>query len=240
MRLIFAGTRGEIDARTPRHRRHSALVVIHRGRRVMVDCGADWHGHIAPLRPEAIVLTHAHPDHAQGLADGAPCPVYATRATWRLIERFPIRVRHQIVPRQQRRILGITFEAFPVEHSILYPAVSYRISAGGVAVHYAPDLVTIRDRRAALRRIRLYVGDGASLTRPLVRRRGRRLIGHVPVRTQITWCAGAAVPRALFTHCGTGIVAGDERNLDTRVRDWGRGYGVESALAHDGLVVDLR
>lgn len=48
----------------------------------MLDCGADWLGRVARLRPSAIVLTHAHPDHAAGLADGAPCPVYATAETW--------------------------------------------------------------------------------------------------------------------------------------------------------------
>ena len=46
--------------------------------RVMVDCGADWLHRVQGLAPDAIVITHAHPDHAWGLAQGAPCPVFAT------------------------------------------------------------------------------------------------------------------------------------------------------------------
>ena len=57
----------------------------------MLDCGADWLGRVVRLRPSAIVLTHAHPDHAAGLTDGAPCPVYATAETWDRIRRLPDR-----------------------------------------------------------------------------------------------------------------------------------------------------
>jgi ribonuclease BN (tRNA processing enzyme) len=42
MKFIFLGTRGEIDARSRCHRRHASLLVLHRHRRVMIDCGADW------------------------------------------------------------------------------------------------------------------------------------------------------------------------------------------------------
>lgn len=47
MRLRFLGTRGEIDRRSPEHRRHSALLVG----RVLVDCGRDWLGEVDRLRP---------------------------------------------------------------------------------------------------------------------------------------------------------------------------------------------
>jgi glyoxylase-like metal-dependent hydrolase (beta-lactamase superfamily II) len=36
----------------------------------MVDCGADWLNAINSVSPTAIVLTHAHSDHAFGLAKG--------------------------------------------------------------------------------------------------------------------------------------------------------------------------
>jgi len=75
LRLRFLGTRGEIEVRTHRHRRHSSLLVGYRRSEVMIDCGLDWRDGLAGVRPDAIVLTHAHPDHAAGLRDGAPCPV---------------------------------------------------------------------------------------------------------------------------------------------------------------------
>jgi phosphoribosyl 1,2-cyclic phosphodiesterase len=237
--LYFAGTRGYTAVATPRHRRHSALLVSYRGRRVLIDCGEDWLGRVARLRPHAIMLTHAHPDHAWGLARGAPCPVFATRETWARLP-YAIAQRRVIRPRNPRRIAGITFEAFPVEHSTRAPAVGYRVRAGRALIFYVPDLVYIYQRRPALAGAQLYIGDGATVTRPLVRRRGRMLIGHTPIRTQLGWCQKERVPRAIFTHCGTEIVDGDARRLGARVRKLGRDRGVDAAVAHDGLRIVIR
>jgi glyoxylase-like metal-dependent hydrolase (beta-lactamase superfamily II) len=67
MHLHFLGTRGEIAVRPRQHRMYTALL-SHRTGRVMIDCGLDW---LRPLRPDAIVLTHAHSDHTWGLKNGA-------------------------------------------------------------------------------------------------------------------------------------------------------------------------
>jgi len=83
--LTFLGTRGELKIRSRRHRRHSSLLVHCGDTRMMIDCGADWLGRLRAIAPTAILLTHAHPDHAAGLAEGAPCPVYATKKTLNLL-----------------------------------------------------------------------------------------------------------------------------------------------------------
>jgi glyoxylase-like metal-dependent hydrolase (beta-lactamase superfamily II) len=83
MKLTFLGTRGYIEPRSPYHRRHTCTLVSYRGRSVLLDYGEDWLGRAEEIAPRAIVITHAHPDHAFGLRAGAPCPVYATRQAWR-------------------------------------------------------------------------------------------------------------------------------------------------------------
>ena len=239
MRLRFLGTRGEIEARTRRHYRHSALLVGHRGREVMIDCGLDWRGALGRLRPAAIVLTHAHSDHAAGLRDGASCPVYATDETWRAIERYPIAERAVVVPRRPLLVRGISFEAFPLEHSLRAPAVGYRVAAGRTAIFYAPDVVAVVGEDDALAGVDLYVGDGAAVTRSIVRRRNGQPIGHASIRTQLEWCARTGVRRAVFTHCGSEIVKGDARTTNARVRALGRERGVEARIAYDGLELAL-
>jgi len=239
MKLTFLGTRGEIEKRTRRHRMHTSLLVSYRGANVMIDCGLDWLGKFEQLHPSAIVLTHAHPDHAWGLKHGAPCPVYAPEKTWQELRHYPIKDRHAIKHRTPTKICGITFEAFSVEHSILSPAVGYQVSAGRARIFYAPDLIFIHERAAALKGVQIYIGDGATLTRSFIRRRGKALIGHSSVPTQLTWCEKERVPRAIITHCGSEIVAGDERKLSAKLREAAAERGIEARISYDGMEVTL-
>jgi len=239
VKLTFLGTRGEINARTRRHRMHTSLLVSHRAANVMIDAGLDWLGKLKRVDPNAIVLTHAHPDHAWGLKRGAPCPVYAPEKTWQELQHYPIKDRHVINERTPTRIREITFEAFPVEHSILSPAVGYRVSAGRACIFYAPDLIFIHERSAALKGVQLYIGDGATVTRSFIRKRGKALIGHSPVRTQLTWCQKECVPRAIITHCGSEIVTGDERDIAAKICAMAVERGIEVRIACDGTKVAL-
>jgi phosphoribosyl 1,2-cyclic phosphodiesterase len=239
MTLTFLGTRGEIAARTRRHRMHTSLLVSYRRANVMIDCGLDWLGKLKRVTPNAIVLTHAHPDHAWGLKRGAPCPVYAPEKTWQELRHYPVKDRHVIKERTPTKICGITFEAFAVEHSILSPAVGYRVSAGRACIFYAPDLIFIHERSAALKGAQIYIGDGATVTRTFIRKRGKALIGHSPVRTQLTWCQKEGVPRAIITHCGSEIVTGDEGEISDKIRAMAAERCVEVRIAYDRMKLTL-
>jgi len=239
MKLTFLGTRGEIDVRTRRHRMHTSLLVSYRGANVMIDAGLDWLGKLKRVSPSSIVLTHAHPDHAWGLKRGAPCPVYATEKTLQELSHYPIKDRHTIKERTSAKICGITFEAFPVEHSILSPAVGFRVSAGRARIFYAPDLIFIHERSAALKEVQIYIGDGATVTRSFIRKRGKALIGHSPVRTQLTWCEKEGVPRAIITHCGSEIVTGAEREICAKMQAMATERGVDVRIAYDGMKLKL-
>lgn len=234
IKLMFLGTRGEIDARSRRHRRHSSLLIQDGDARIMIDCGTDWLDRVNSIAPTAIVLTHAHPDHAAGLAKGAPCPVYATKETLDLIGRYPIDDCREVPLRRTTAISGLKFKAFPVEHSLRAPAVGYRISAKAGSLFYLPDVANLPNAADALRGIALYIGDGATIKRSMVRKRSGILIGHAPVTVQLGWCANAGVRRAIFTHCGSAIVRGDARKLHASIRQLGHERGIDARLACDG------
>lgn len=240
MKLEFLGTRGETKIRSTRHYMHSSLMVSYRGVRLMLDCGADWRGKAASLRPNMILITHAHPDHAWGLKEGAPCPVYASQETWEIIGSYPIRDKRVAAPGQPVTWRGITFEAFPVEHSLRAPANGYRIGAGRRRMFYIPDVVYIPNRTAALGGVDLYVGDGATIARSFVRRRGEALLGHATVRTQLTWCMKEKVPRAIITHCGTEIVGQEDQRTTEKLAAMAAERGIESQVAYDGMELILR
>jgi phosphoribosyl 1,2-cyclic phosphodiesterase len=223
------------------------MKVSYYGEVVIVDCGEDWMGEVVGWDAQAIVVTHAHPDHAFGLQAGAPCPVYATEASWKTMESFGIEERRTMPTREpieiagRRTSPGMTFKAFPVLHSTRAPAVGYRITAGRVSIFYVPDVAWIKDREAALSGVKLYVGDGATVTRSMVRKPGDVIIGHVPIRTQLTWCQKSGVPRAIFTHLGSQIIEGNEAEWAAKIREFADDRDVnEVEIAYDGLDVVLR
>lgn len=218
---------------------HSVLTVSWRRKKIMIDCGADWLSELHRVRPDAILLTHAHTDHAGGLKRGAPCPVYATAETWDRIRMGPVLEKVIVEKRSPFKLFYVEFEAFPVEHSIRAPAVGYRFTAAGKSVFYAPDLVRILDQADALKNIRLYVGDGAAITRPILRKRDGVFIGHASIRNQLEWCGREGVSRAVFSHCGTEIVAGDHRAVVDKVRAIGEHVGVDATIACDGRQITV-
>jgi phosphoribosyl 1,2-cyclic phosphodiesterase len=238
MKLTFLGTRGNIDVRSRRHQRHTSTLVSFRRDRVMVDCGADWLRRVDRVRPSAIVLTHAHSDHVDGLKHGAPCSVYATEDVWRRIQNWPLSARTILRPHEPVTIGSLLFEPVPVDHSIRAPAVGYRISRGKLAVFYVPDVLDIPDRDRVLADLSLYVGDGASLRRPIQRRQNGKFAGHASIAMQIDWCAEAGLTRAIFTHCGTGIVV-QAHDAEQVVTALGRARGIDTQVAYDDLQVAL-
>ena len=239
MKLYFLGTRGEIEARSRRHRRHSVLHVSHGGRALLVDFGRDWLGAPPRVDVEALLLTHAHPDHVGGLRAGSRWPVYGSEQTLSALSRYPLGERRPLRPRRPEQVAGMTVEAFPVEHSLRAPAVGYRIGAGRSAIFYAPDLVAVEEPADAFAGLDLYVGDGAAIGRSIVRYREGKPIGHASIRVQLAWCARTRVGRAIFTHCGSEIVR-DERRAAERVAALGAECGVQASIAHDGLELDVR
>jgi len=200
----------------------------------MIDCGTDWLGRLEAVLPTAIVLTHAHPDHAAGLAEGAPCPVYATKGTWDLIDRFPIEDRRTLPLNKSLPIDGLLFKVVPVEHSVRAPAVGFRVSMKRRSLFYVPDVAAFRNAAGVLAGIDVYIGDGATIRRSMVRKRGRARIGHASIVDQLVWCRKVGIPRAIFTHCGSPIVRANVRTINATLQQLGRDYSVEARFACDG------
>jgi glyoxylase-like metal-dependent hydrolase (beta-lactamase superfamily II) len=135
----------------------------------MIDCGADWLNHQKRVDPTAIVTTHAHADRAAGLAIGTACPVHATQETWALLHHYLVPYRKHVCNREPFFIETVSFEAFPVEHSLRAPAVGYRVTSGRVAFFYAIhqplQRCEVRDtaqRLMARQALRGRAGDDAS------------------------------------------------------------------------------
>lgn len=199
------GTRGNIDTSTEIHQRHSSLKVSYYQHAVIIDCGADWLKSVSEWSADAILVTHAHPDHSFGFREGAPCPVYATEKSWVAMGDFTIELRQIMPERKEIKIPeGASCTSFDACTCSRLPDTSRQ---GDILLCARCSL----DREAAMQKIKRYIGDVTTLKRSMVRKPGDTIIGHVPIQTQITWCPKIGFKKAIFTQLGSQIVVGDEQ-----------------------------
>jgi glyoxylase-like metal-dependent hydrolase (beta-lactamase superfamily II) len=213
VKIRFFGTRGYVEESSPTHRFHSAFSIEAEGFTLLCDFGENQVGRLSEIRPDAIVLSHAHPDHAWGLKDPTSIPVYASAATHAIIRDFPVGKPVSMAPGRRRRAGPFRLTLLPVAHSVRCPCTAVRIEGEGKTL-----LVAFPDPAAALSGVDLYVGDGSTLAESLVRRhKTGALIGHTTVRAQLGWLGRSAVPRAIFAHFGKGPIELGDGELRARV-----------------------
>jgi len=235
MKITFLGTRGGIIARSPLHYMHSVILIEFRKTALLIDWGLDWLDIKAPA-VDGLLVTHAHPDHAGGLAHGFPAPVYASAETLAHIKRYPLENSIAIKPRTIVTIGSLTIEPFAVYHSLISPALGFRITGGKRSLFYAPDLISIIDERDALSSTDLYIGDGAIITRKLLMRVKEGVpIGHSTVKNQLEWCQHYSIPHAIITHCGSEIVKHPESTTLHKMSSI-TPKGVTATIAYDGML----
>jgi ribonuclease BN (tRNA processing enzyme) len=221
MKLTFLGTKGFIKIQSPYHKKHTTTLISYNNKVIMLDCGLDWLGSLDQIKPDAIVITH---ESWKGIRSSAG-----------------IKQRIVVILRAAFDVYGLSFEAFRVNHSVRAPAVGYRITAGITALFYVPDVQSIPEQHAALSGIKLYIGDGAIVTRGLlVRQKDHELTGHSPIRDQLEWCHQEGVKQAIFTHCGTEIVKADPIEIEKIITSLGNNYALEAAIAYDGMTLTIR
>ena len=242
MRLHFYGTKGYVEESSRAHSGHSAFVLEEVGFRLLCDFGQNRKGMLSRIRPDAVFVSHAHPDHAWGLEEGTEVPVYASEITHDILAKLPITNRVVLEPDVPAEVGPFRLTAFPVLHSIRCPGIAARIAIGGFTLVYSGDIVAFEDPEAALAGADLYVGDGSTLTGSLVRRhKSGALIGHTTVRAQLGWLARHGIPRAIFSHFGKGPIEMGEPSLEDALAQLATSPppGCAVTSAHDGMELEI-
>lgn len=242
MRLHFYGTKGYVEESSPAHSGHSAFTIESDGFRLLCDFGENRRGMLSKIRPDAVFVSHAHPDHSWGLDEGTSAPVYASEITHALTGKFPVAERVVLEPFRRVRLGPFRLTAIPVVHSVRCPCVAARLEVSGRTIVYSGDIVAFERPDEALDGVELYVGDGSTLARSLVRRHpSGALIGHTTVRAQLGWLGKSGVPRAVFSHFGKEPIEMGEAALRKSLENLAseRAPGCEVTAARDGLTLEI-
>ena len=203
IKLAFLGTKGEIEEETPVHRFHSSMTVESGGTKLLVDYGLLHRYSLDEIALDAILITHAHPDHYSWLKEDVPTdiPVYLTQESLDY-GKFRPRNAHVVAPMEQFKVGAFDCMAYRVIHSIRCPAVGWKLMVAGKTLVYNSDLVDIVEKDAMLAGVDCYIGDGSAIKANLVRRQGDVLFGHTRIITQVHWCEKHGIKHMIFNHLG--------------------------------------
>jgi ribonuclease BN (tRNA processing enzyme) len=242
MRLHFYGTKGYVEEKSRAHSGHSAFTVEAEAFRLLCDFGQNRKGLIEKIRPDAIFVSHAHPDHAWGLEEGTDVPVHASAITHEITKDLPIGKRVTLLPEAAVVVGPFRLTAFPVVHSIRCPCVAVRIESPDLVLVYSGDIIAFERPETALSGADLYIGDGSTLKGSLVRRHPTgALMGHTTVRAQLGWLGKYGIRRAIFSHFGKGPIEMGEPALGKALAELAqeKAPGCRVGAAQDGLELDL-
>lgn len=240
---LIGGLWGVCDPAEPRNRRlRPSILVESEGATILVDAGPDLRAQLLAAgtrRIDAVIITHAHADHVNGLDDlryvnrlmRAPIPLYADRRTLdELGQRFGYALRpldgqgfYRPVLEPREIAAGTTFEAagvrvlpFAQDHGFM-PSLGLRFGCFA----YSTDVVRLEEPAfAALAGIDTWlVGCFQEAPHPT----------HAHLALVLGWAARLRPHRTVLTHMSERL---DYRRLATMLP-----AGVEPA--HDGMVLDL-
>ena len=230
-RLTFLGTRAEIEEKTENHYYHSSLLLqaFHpHPFRLLIDYGHIHSYDLSILRPDAMLITHAHPDHYIWAIEeiNHAVPVFLTTQTLDYGKFSPV-CPQIFIPYRSFSLGPFQILPYRVIHSIHCPAVGFKIQLpDNKALVYNPDLVDIIAKENILPDVDYYIGDGSTIQTNLVRRKKEMFYGHTRISTQINWCKKYGIENSIFTHIGKDTLNKEEHFSEIYP---------EAILAYDGM-----
>lgn len=230
-KLVFLGTRGEIEEFSKNHKYNSSLLVKHKRFKLLIDYGLLHKRELNKIKPNALLISHAHTDHYIWTKKElkTKIPVYLTKKTLNYGKFKP--ENPKIIKSGGKIKLGpFIILPYKVLHSIRCPAIGFKILVDKKGFIYNPDLVEIIGKNKILKNADYYIGDGSSIRANLVRRKGNRLFGHARITTQINWCKRHRIKNILFTHLGKETISKEKQFKKEHP---------EIILAHDGMKMEI-
>jgi len=203
MIIKFLGSKANIEEYTQRHKYNSSLLIIKNKFRLLIDYGEIQKKNLDKLKPNAILITHAHPDHYVWTKKNIRIQtiVYLTKETYDYgkfkPENFVI-----IKPGKKFSLNSFVILPYRVIHSIKCPTIGFKIFLNRKKIIYNPDLVDIINKNKILKNTNIYIGDGSCIRANLVRKKEGKIWGHARISTQINWCEKAGIKKIFFTHLG--------------------------------------
>ena len=246
----------QCKSENPRDKRLRSCVLINN--KVLIDASPDIYQQFIKFginNIEAILLTHAHPDHILGFHDlsklpGAKkIPLYCSLESKKILNRNFIMAKfeYRIFKSQDKFKIGnLEVESFPVEHSKMAPTVGLRISSKfkvqssklkmqspkskikSPMFVYIPDMETIcKKSERYLKNADVLVLDGST--------KHKIAFAHMSIPEEIKMVWRLKAKKIYFTHIGH--KTGTHKELTKFIQGLG---GKRFEVGYDGMEIEFK
>lgn len=228
MKVHILGTRGEIEESVPYHSKKSGILI---DGKLLLDCGDEC---FLDYDPEAIIITHLHPDHAYFVRHNqipqCDSPIYAP-------EKYDDVVT---VVAKQFKVDSYTITPIPTVHSIKVKSQAYLIEHAGKRLLYTGDMIWIEKKyHHLLGHIDAVITEASYLRKGgMVRRTVEgQLYGHTGVPNLIQFFK-PYTKIMLFVHFGAWFYKDSARARKTFKR-LAHEHDIQLIVGYDGLKITL-
>ena len=226
MKIRFLGTRGEIEASSPRHSKHSGILIDNK---ILLDCGEK---EFLDYNPIAIFVSHLHPDHL--------CKECSTTIPLYSVEKPEVEVPNwnRLKLLQPVNINGYKITPIPTIHSKLVKSCGFLVETPDKKrVLYTSDLVWIKKEHwDKLRDLDLVITDGSFIREGGMIRRDKEtgdIFGHQGIPDLVKLFRDRlGAKQIIFTHFGEWFYK-DTKQAVQKLKELGVDY------AYDGKEIEL-
>ncbi len=209
--LCNAAKKGGKDRRT-----RSCLAIQHNGRLILFDAGPDIKYQLKRARlpkPDAICITHNHPDANYGTKYLGSVPIWSE-------------VAHTIKAGRSFNLFGLKIIPFRVRHARNTPTVGFLVHLPNKKIIYATDMASLNGLKKYFQQADLIFCDGSILKRSFG--------GHLAIVSQLKTYKQWGLKRVFFTHIGHATLPHKE------LRNFIKGRYKNTDVAYDGMTIKLQ
>jgi ribonuclease BN (tRNA processing enzyme) len=242
VRITFLGTKGdETVTGTSLHHGNTAWLLESGKERVLFDFGKNHQGDLKRVAPTAIVLSHAHSDHVEGLkGEAVDVPVFMSKSTDAALKvgYEGIKDRRILKEGVPQKIDHLTVTAYHTQHSTRAPSIALKIeTAEDGIIGWVSDVISVGLGQQFFKGLDVYLGDASYFHGGMVRRLRGEVVGHTSITTQLGWVGKHGVKQAIFSHFGDWITEAGETGARKMFHE--AAPHVTIYLARDGAVFSL-
>lgn len=228
MQIKILGTRGKIPHSAPRHSKYSGILI---DQKILVDVGEPL---FLDHRPELILFTHYHPDHAFFVFDKQTfdpgIPLFGP-------ETLDLLPGVQVLSAPYR-FQGYTITPVPVIHALHLKSFGYLIEHGGKKIFITGDVAWIEKANLQhLPNVDMIITEASFIKKGgMIRRKNDQIFGHTGI-PDLVRILSPHTSRMVFMHYGSWFFE-DVKESRKRLKSFEK-EGLEIIPSHDGMVLEI-